>query len=93
MLDYQGFTIDPLFRIYKDGKQIFTAWHQRCCSLEEAKGLIDLSNQARVEQVRRLPLLSVPLMQLLDEDEAREREVQREGERVNEYWERELNPE
>lgn len=44
---YNGFEIDDTHRIFKDGKQVFTAYWQRCNNLEDAKKLIDASNKLK----------------------------------------------
>ena len=43
MLNYKGFKIDSKFRIFKDGKIVFTAYWQMCFSLNDAKNQIDAS--------------------------------------------------
>ncbi len=43
MTHYKGFEIGRYFDIFKDGKHIFKAHHQRCLSLEDAMLTIDTS--------------------------------------------------
>lgn len=54
MTHYNGFDIDErdLFKIYKNGKLVFTARWQRCLTLEQAKQQIDLSNSVKVLQAK-----------------------------------------
>ena len=46
-LSYRGFEIDHANRIYKNGKQVFTAKWQDCGTPEEAQQLIDNSIQRK----------------------------------------------
>lgn len=43
MTHYRGFDIDPLFRIFHNGRQIFTAFWQLNDTLEQAQRRIDAS--------------------------------------------------
>ena len=41
--NYKGFQIDESFCIFKHGKIVFNAYWQFCCTMDEAKMLIDIS--------------------------------------------------
>jgi hypothetical protein len=57
MISYNGFNIDErTFAIYQGTRQIFTGSWQQCNSLEEAKLMIDYSNQAKLNHVRKKDL-------------------------------------
>ncbi len=43
MTHYKGFEIGRYFDIFKNGNPVFTARHQRCLSLDQAKQIIDTS--------------------------------------------------
>jgi hypothetical protein len=84
-LEYNGFVIDSTFNIFKDGKRIN---FPQCWSLESAKSIIDQSNAKKairpgVDYGRALFILT--------HEEQEQRDRDREEERVNQYWERELD--
>lgn len=56
-MTYKGFDIDNIFRIFKDGNQIFTAYWQNCYDLDHAKKRIDNSLEAKAK-FDRLPNLN-----------------------------------
>jgi len=86
-MDYNGFQIDEQFGISKDGDPVFTAWHQRCFSLEAAKATIDASN----DKARDLPASPGTIFRIRDEDEARERDLRDEEDRMENYYSIEHN--
>lgn len=67
--EYRGFGITPQFQISKNGKFVFTAWHQRCHTLEQAITQIDMSIMA-VEIMGKYPNLSkVDVSELFEEED------------------------
>lgn len=69
MITYLDCQIDPAtFRIYHRGREIFSAWHQKCSSLEMAKLTIDTSNK-EAERIKNLPEVKTRLLQKIGHDE------------------------
>ena len=90
MTNYKGFQIDRLNRIYKDGKQIFTARWQFCDTLEEAQTMIDSSLMAK-ELFNKFPNLSkIDLTGICELEAGAERDEQAER-WMNDEAEKQLN--
>ena len=66
--EYRGFNITPLFQISKNGKFVFTAWHQRCHTLEQAMLQIDMSIIAGEIMGKYPNLAKVDLSEILEND-------------------------
>lgn len=61
MTSYKGFEIDKRFNIYKDGKQVFTAYYQKCFNMTDCEIQIDASIMAKELQktaLSRMPNLN-----------------------------------
>ena len=86
MIYYNGFNIDSRFKIFKNGKQIFTAWFHDCCNLQEAKDMIDLSNQEKINRLKKINL-AVPLNKLTTEYyESAEQDREKEIEKIEQHY-------
>lgn len=69
-MNYKGFYIDHIFRIFRNGKPIFTAWYQRCLDLESAKRMIDTSLEAKARfelEVNKSKLARLPDLDRISE--------------------------
>lgn len=84
-VSYKGFTIDSMYRIYKDGRHIFKAHWQRACSLDEAKLTIDMSLLAKEITAGKRIVAAPAVVHDLDFDEL-EREA--EAAKIDAYWDR-----
>ena len=91
-IQYRGFEIDNRHNIFFNGKPVFTAYWQRCFNLDECKRMIDISIDAKLEQLRKGNYAQA-IKILTDDtdrsDEAREQEADRFEEKMNAYYERE----
>ena len=86
-LEYNGFVIDKYFNIYRNGKRIN---FPQCWSLESAKSIIDQSNAAKAEI--RPGVDYGRALQILTHEEQQERERQDESDKIDQYFEMQLNP-
>ena len=84
-LEYNGFVIDSTFNIFKNGKRI--NFHQ-CWSLESAKSIIDQSN-AKKSEIRPGVDYGRALF-VMTHEEQQERDRQDEEDKINQYWDMEL---
>jgi hypothetical protein len=87
--EYRGFGITPQFQISKNGKFVFTAWHQRCEDLEQAKTQIDMSIMAKeiMGNHPNLSKINIPDFIELENGEARR---EHEEKQINNHFENEL---
>ena len=85
MTHYKGFTIDPQFNIYHNGKKVFTAFYQRCLTMLEAQNMIDNSLAAK-ERFAKMPDKQQALV-LMNNESNRDRQERQ----VNNYFENQLN--
>lgn len=90
MTYYAGFHIDKHNRIYKNGKQVFTANHQYCSNEQETKDMIDRSNAGKVAQIRNRPSLDRPLRTLCELENSSEA-AERMTNWINNEAEKQLN--
>lgn len=73
-MNYQGYYIHPDLTIWKDGKKWFTAWHQRCSTLDECKIMIDASEMAK-EMFNKFPNLSkIDLAEIIEDENGTEKD-------------------
>lgn len=87
-LEYEGFTIDKYFRIFKNGQHVFRSRWQECLTLEEAKLLIDQSNWKRMEQ--NITRTEQPEVELMEHEEVYWNNRRDEEERIEQHYEIEL---
>lgn len=77
MTDYKGFQIDENFQIFKDGRQVFTAYYQKCLTMSECEILIDSSIMAKELQktaFSRMPNLSrIDIAEMLEDENGAEK--------------------
>ena len=87
MVEHRGFHIDARNRIYKNGKQVFTAYWQQCYDQEQAKGIIDASME-QIEKQQAQPCKISPV-ELSGECELENGSAEQERfiERMSEYYE------
>jgi hypothetical protein len=85
-LEYNGFTIDKYFNICRNGKRVK---FPQCWSLESAKSIIDQSNAAKI--IKPGVDLGRSLFKLTHEEQ-QERERQDESDKIDQYFEMQLNP-
>lgn len=87
MINYNGFEINEHNEIFYNGKRIFKALWQMCNSLKQAKAMIDKSNSEKKRQVSNINLgASAKKLFDLTHEENQERELQREQEKLEQYF-------
>jgi hypothetical protein len=87
--EYRGFGITGDFQITKNGKFVFTAWHQRCQDLEQAKTQIDMSIMAN-DLMKKYPNLSkINIPDFCELENGSERQEYEENQ-INNHFENEL---
>lgn len=89
MTNYKGFQINRLFEIFKNGKQVFTAFWQRSPTLYQAQQLIDssLKLKAMPDKQAALKKLTEDCCELENGTEDAEKFIQQ----LNDYYENQNN--